>query len=101
MESEDTSVHGFQNPQYTCDLGSLVDTTGHLNELNCRFQGIDQPTHNLCDSIIGFQTKLALLRRQLKANYYSQFQTLAEVNVSRASNSEKWAKSNDIRLCLF
>jgi hypothetical protein len=79
-ESKEKSVHQFQDPQ--CDFGFLVDITGHSNELSCHLQGKGQLTHTLYGSIKGFQLKLALWKCQLKANNYSLFPTLVEVNGS-------------------
>jgi hypothetical protein len=49
MESKEKSVHEFQDPQWMCDFGFLVDFNGHLNELNCCLQAKDKFTHTLYD----------------------------------------------------
>jgi hypothetical protein len=86
------SVLGFQDPQWMCDFGLLVDITGPLNEINCCLQGKGQLIHTIYDPIKGFQTKRSLWERQLKANNCSHFPALAEVNCSGAYNSEKYSQ---------
>jgi hypothetical protein len=43
MESNETSINVFQNPQCMCDFLFFVGITGNLNELNnCHLQTKDQ-----------------------------------------------------------
>jgi hypothetical protein len=54
-ESKEKSVHEFQDPQWMCDFGFLVDVTGHLNQLSCRVQGKDQLIHTAYDTVKYFR----------------------------------------------
>jgi hypothetical protein len=60
------------------DFGFLVDITGHLNELVIFKTKTNSFTIN--NSIKVFQMKLPLREHELKANNYSQFPALLEVN---------------------
>jgi hypothetical protein len=73
-----------------CVIGPFVDISAHLNELIYHLQGKYQLLHALYDSIKGFQTKLTIWERNLKANNNSHVPTLGEVYGSGEHNSEKY-----------
>ena len=53
------------NNEWLNDLAFLVDITGHLNNLNLKFQGSNKLFTNLCNDIASFKMKLELFVSQL------------------------------------
>nr|ABE27268.1 unknown [Nosema bombycis] len=68
----------FNDKEWMCDFGFLIDITQKLNDLNLQLQGKGQFIHNLIDKIKGFERKLKLWRTNLKQNNAYYFPSLGK-----------------------
>ena len=88
MVSKNKFVPELDDENWLTDLAFLVDLSAHLNELNMHFQGENQLTNPMFQTITTFQMTLELWQAQIKANDFMHFDTLTKHS---PVNSEKYA----------
>jgi hypothetical protein len=93
MEFKGIPVEEFQDKEWMCDFGFLIDITGYLNELNLNLQRQNQLIHTLYDHIKSFKVKLALWKRQFESRNFAHFPSLDQVIGVERPNLEKYIQS--------
>ena len=76
LEMKGKSYPQLQDPTWIAELAFLVDITGHLNQLNLKLQGKNQLVNGLYKHIVSFETKLALLEKQIAKLDFTNFPLL-------------------------
>lgn len=61
MSLKGQDVLEFDDPDWLCDFGLLVDITKHLNNLNLQLQGKNNFIHDLFGKIRAFEMKLFII----------------------------------------
>ena len=70
----------LEDENWLCDLGFIVDITKHLNDLNVKFQGLDQLLPSMFSKIKSFTSVPSFWENQLKEYDCTHFPTLKKYN---------------------
>ncbi|KAJ8895139.1 hypothetical protein PR048_000464 [Dryococelus australis] len=86
LKMKGESVQQLCDYNWLQDLAIMVDMTGHLNDLNLKLQGKDQPVISMCDHIKAFKLKLNLWEGQLNGANLINFPTCQDFRKSHSTS---------------